>query len=96
MSGTVDFAEGFHVLFGFKAGANGIVSESDFAGGIVAVFLELMELRRETSELGGAVMVFVGIGGKEFGGLRGEEELGQARGGDLKADFRGVGGVAFA
>jgi len=48
--GAVSVAGAFEVFFDFAFDAFGIVSGAEFAGGIVAIFLEPVELAREPAE----------------------------------------------
>jgi len=69
---------------------------AEFAGGIVAIFLESMELAREPTENVNGGRKFFGVGSELFADVCFEEELGELCGCELKADFGELGGVGGA
>lgn len=94
--GAVNVAGDFEVLFGFAFESFGIVFIAKFAGGVVTIFLEPVELAIETAKgVNGGGKLF-GVGGELFANVWLEEELGELRGGELNADFGELGGVGGA
>jgi len=67
-----------------------------FFGGLVAVFLEDVDLAREPAEDADGASEFFGFGGELLARLGFEEELGELGGSELEADFGELAGIAFA
>jgi len=94
--GAVSVASAFEVFFDFAFDSFGIVFGAEFAGGIVAIFLESVELAIETAESVNRGGKLFWIGGELFANVCVEEELGKLSGCELKANFGELGGVGGA
>jgi hypothetical protein len=94
--GAVSVADAFEGFFGFVFEAFGVVFGAEFFGGLVAVFLEDVNLAGKPAEDADRTSEFFGFGGELFAGFGFEEELGQFGGNELKADFGELAGVIFA
>ena len=94
--GAVNVASDFEALFDFAFKAFRIVFIAKFAGGVVAVFLEPVELAIETAESVYRGREFFGVSSELFADLRLEEELRELCRSELKADFGELGGVGGA
>ena len=86
---AVSVADGFEGFVGFAFEEFGIVIVAEFFGGLVAIFLEDVNLAREPAENANGAGEFFGFGIKLLAGFGFEEELGKLSGGELKADFGG-------
>ena len=95
LCGAVDVSSFFDVLFFFALEAFGVVSGTEFLGGSVAVFLEVMDLAGETAKGGDVAHIGLRIGGELLFSLRAEQELGEPGGGELEAHFGDLAGVVF-
>jgi hypothetical protein len=94
--GAVNVAGDFEVFFGFAFEAFGIVFITHVACGIVAIFLEPVELAIETAERVNGRRKFFRVGSDLIADVWSKEKLGQLRGSELEADFGelcGVGGT---
>ena len=94
--GAVSVAGDFEVFFDFAFQSFGIVFVAKFAGGIVPIFLEPVELAIETAESVYGGRKFFGVSSELFGSVLLQEELRELGGGELNADFRDLGGVGGA
>jgi len=96
LCGAVNVAGALDVLFGFSLNALGIVLGTEFFGGVVAVFLEGVDLAGETTENGDRACVFFGRDGELLLSFGACEELGEMGGSELESDFGELAGVVFA
>lgn len=96
LCGAVNVAGDFEAFFDFVFEAFGIVFIAKFAGGIVAIFLEPVELAIETAESVDGGREFFWVSSELFRGVLLQEELRELGGGELKADFGELGGVGGA
>jgi hypothetical protein len=94
--GAEDVASGFESFVGLAFDAFGIVFVTEFAGGVVAIFLEELEVAGDAAEIGNGAGEFFGIGGELLLGLGIEEEFAELGGSELETDFREMGGVGGA
>jgi hypothetical protein len=94
--GTVNVAGYFDGLFNFVFDAIGIILRAELHGGIIAIFLECVDVAGEAADRGDRTGEFVGLSGELLLGFRFEEELGEVRGGSLKADLGELIGVNLA
>ena len=94
--GAVDVARGFESFVGFAFDAFGIMFVAEFASGIVAVFLEEMEVASDSAEIRDGAGEFFGVGGELLLGLGIEKEFAELGGGELETDFGEMGGVGGA
>ena len=85
--GTVDGAGDFDFALVFLADAFRVVVGTECFGGIVAAFLESMNLAGEAAEDGDGSAVLLGIRGELLAGFGSEEELREIGGGGLDADL---------
>jgi hypothetical protein len=93
--GAVSVAYGFEGFVGFAFEAFGVVFVAEVFGGLVAVFLEDVNLAGEPAENADGAGEFFGFGIKLLAGFGFEEELGEFGGGELEADFGELAGVVF-
>jgi len=94
--GAVNVACSFKSVVDFAFDAFGIVFVAEFACGIVAIFLQEMEVASDAAEIGDGACEFFGSGGELLLGLRIEEEFAELGGSELETDFREMGGVSGA
>jgi hypothetical protein len=94
--GAVDVAYFFKGFLGFAFDAFGMVFVAEFFGGLVAVFLEDVNLAGEPAEDADGASEFIGFGGELLAGFGFEEELGEFGGNELEADFGELAGVVGA
>lgn len=94
--GAVNVADFIEVLFSIAFEAFGVVFLAEFFGGLVAVFLEDVNLAGEPAEDADGAREFFGFGRELLAGFGFEEELGEFGGGHLEADFGELGGVVGA
>jgi hypothetical protein len=94
--GAVNVAGGFEAFVDFAFDSLGVVVVTEVAGGIVAVFLEEVNVTGDAAKIGECAGVFFGIGGELLLGLGVEKEFAKLCGGELEADFREVGGIGRA
>ena len=94
--GAVSQPGALDVPFVFEAAAVRIVALAEPPGGIIAVLLEGMELSGEPAERTHHAGEVLGIGHQLFPSFGLGEELGEASGGELEADFGELAGVIFA
>jgi len=94
--GAVNVAGDFEAVFGFAFEAFGIVFRAEFASGVVAVFLETVELTREPAENVNGGREFLGVGSELFADVRLKEELRELGGGELETNFGELGGIGGA
>jgi len=94
--GAISFPHNFNVLFFFTLDAFGIMALAEFLGGIVAVFLEGLDLAGETAKGSQRTAILFGLGGELLGGFGPEKELDEVGGGELEADLRDLAGVVLA
>jgi hypothetical protein len=85
--GAVSVAGAFEIFFDFAFEAFRIVFGAKFTGGIVAIFLEAVELAREPAENVDGGRKFFGVDCELFADVRLKKELGELGGDELKADF---------
>ena len=90
--GAVSFADAFDEFVGFASGVFG----AEFFGGLVAVFLEDVNLTGEAAENADGASEFLGFGVELLAGFGFEKELGEFGGNELEADFGELAGVVFA
>jgi hypothetical protein len=94
--GAVNVAYVFECLVGFVFEAFGVVFGAEFFGGLVAVFLEDVNLSGKPAEDADGASEFFGFVGELLAGFGFEEELGELGGSELEADFGELAGVVFA
>jgi len=94
--GAVNVAGDFESVFDVAFEAFGIVVMAEFAGGIVTVFLQTVELAIELAENVDGRREFFGVGSQLFADVWLEEELGELCRSELKANFGELGGVGGA
>ena len=94
--GAIHLSGYLEASFVFAADAFGVVFVAEFFGAIVAVFLEGLNVAGETAGIGNRLSAGGRIGGEVLLVFGFEEELGEVSGGDLKADFGELAGVALA
>ena len=94
--GAVNVAHVFEGFIGLAFDAFGIVFGAEFFGGLVAVFLEDVNLASQAAEDADGASEFFGFGSELFTSFRLEEELRKLGGSELKADFGKLAGVVFA
>lgn len=93
---AVDFAGDFDISFLFVFDARGLEVTPEASGGVVAVFLENVDLGGEAAEDGKEAGVFLRVG-DELAAIFGlDEELGEFGGGELESDFGELSGLVFA
>jgi hypothetical protein len=85
--GAKGITDALDLAFVLTPDSFGVGGAAEFPGGVVAVFLEGMELGGEAAEGGDHVAVFLGVGSELLLGFRPEQEFGDFGGGDLEADF---------
>lgn len=74
----------------------GVVFVAEFFGGLVAIFLEDVNLAGEPAENANGAGEFLGIAAELFAGFGFDEELGELGGSELEADFGELAGVVGA
>ena len=94
--GAVNVAYVFECLVGFVFEAFGVVFGAEFFGGLVALFLEDVNLAGKPAENADGASEFLGFVGELFAGFGFEEELGELGGSELETDFGELAGVVFA
>ena len=94
--GAVNVAHTFEGFFGFVFEAFGVMFGAEFFGGLVAVFLEDVNLAGKPAENADGASEFLGFVGELFAGFGFEEELGELGGSELETDFGELAGVVFA
>ena len=94
--GAVSVAGAFEVFFDFAFEAFGIVFVAKFTGGIVAIFLEPVELAREPTKNVDGSGEFFGVRSELFADVLLEEKLGELSSNELEADFGELGSVGRA
>ncbi len=94
--GAVKVAQVFEGFVGFTFEPLGMVFFAKFFGGLVAVFLEDMNLASQSAEDANGASEFFGFGFELLSGFGLEEELGEFGGDELEADFGELGGVVGA
>ena len=93
---AVNIAQGFKEFFGVAFGAFGVVFVAELFGGLVAIFLEDVNLACEAAKDADSASKFFGLGIELLAGFGFEEELGEFGGNELEADFSELAGVVFA
>jgi hypothetical protein len=94
--GAIGIASAFEGLLGFAFDALGIVLLAEFFCGVVAVFLERVDLAGETTEDADGACVLSGIGSELLLDIGLKEEAREMSGGELEADFGKLAGVSGA
>jgi hypothetical protein len=94
--GAVNVAGLFESFVGLAFDAFGVVVVAELAGGIVAVFLEEMEVASDAAKIRDGAGEFFGIGGELLLGLGVEKEFAELSGSELETDFGEMGGVGGA
>jgi hypothetical protein len=94
--GAVSVANGFEGFIGFVFDVLGIVFGAEFFGGLVAVFLEGVNLAGKAAEDADGAGELFWFGIELLAGFGFEEELGEFGSGELEADFGELAGVAGA
>ncbi len=94
--GAVNVAGGFESFVEVAFEALGIVFVAEFASGIVAIFLEEMEVASDAAKIGDGAGKFFGIGSELLFGFRLEEEFAELGGSKLETDFGEMCGVSGA
>ena len=94
--GTVSVAHAFDSFVGVAFEKFGVVCVAEFFGGLVAVFLEDVNLAGEAAKDADGASEFFGFGGELCARFWFEEELGEFGGNELEADFGELAGVVFA
>jgi len=91
--GAENVASGFESFVGFAFDAFGIVFVTEFAGGVVAVFLKEMKVAGDAAKIGKCAREFFRIRGELLFGIGIEQELAELCGGELETDFGEMGSV---
>jgi len=94
--GAVGPAGVFEGFFGFAFDPFGVVFGAEFFGGLVAVFLEDVNLACKAAEYADGASEFFGFVGELLAGFGFKKELGELGGSELEADFGELAGVVFA
>lgn len=94
--GAVNTSGDFESVIDFAFDELGIEFVVEFASGVVAVFLQHMEVTGEAAEIGNGAVEFFGVGGELLLDFRLEKEFGKLSSGKLKTDFGNLSGFVSA